>query len=228
MKTDATHLARVSGNRNSRVGSANPRRKNLSALIGAVTVAIGLLAACSAPGQPKATSSTTTSLPEPATASQPSNRSHELAADFQVTLYQGQDVLGGQDVRFSKLLEQDKLVILNFWAGLCPPCRVEMPDFQEVYGRYREEVLLVGVDVGAFTGLGTGEDALALLEEVGATYPAGTTPDPEVVRDYQVIGMPTTVFIKPNGEIFEKWTGLLTKDKLVELTQALIEASKIS
>jgi thiol-disulfide isomerase/thioredoxin len=225
MKTDATHLARVSGNFSTNGGSANPRRKNLSAVIGAVAVAIGLLAACSAPGQPNATSSTTTSLPEPATASQPSSRSRGLAADFQITLYQGQDMLGGQDVKFAALLGQEKPVILNFWAGLCPPCRVEMPDFQEVYAEYGQEVLLVGVDIGAFTGLGTHEDALALLEEVGATYPAGTTPDAEVVRDYQVIGMPTTVFIKPNGEIFEKWTGLLTKDKLLELTQALIEAS---
>lgn len=226
MRTDATHPARVSGNFNTSVGNANPRRKNLSALIGAVALAIGLLAACSTPGQPNSTSSTTTSLSEPATASPPSNRNYELAADFQITLYQGQDVLGGQDVKFSELLEQEKPVILNFWAGLCPPCRVEMPDFQEVYAQYGEEVLLIGVDVGAFTGLGTSEDALALLEEVRATYPAGTTPDAEVVRDYQVIGMPTTVFIKPNGEIFEKWTGLLTKGKLVELTQALIEASK--
>ncbi len=228
MKTDATHLARVSGNSNTRVGSPTPRRKNLSALIGAVAVAIGLLAACSAPDQPKATSSITSDLPETAIASQPSNRSRELVADFQITLYQGQDVLGGQDVKFLELLEQENPVILNFWAGLCPPCRVEMPDFQEVYAEYSDEVLLVGVDIGAFTGLGTHEDALALLEEVGATYPAGTTPDAVVVRDYQVIGMPTTVFIKPTGEIFEKWTGLLTRDKLVELTQALIEASKIS
>jgi thiol-disulfide isomerase/thioredoxin len=226
MKTDATHLARVAGNFSTSGGSPNPKRKKLSVLIGAVAVAIGLLAACSAPGQRNATSSTTSDLPEQATASQPSNRRRELAADFQITLYQGQDMLGGQDVEFSGLLEHEKPVILNFWAGLCPPCRVEMPDFQEVYAEHGEEIILVGVDVGAFTGLGTGEDALALLKEVGATYPAGTTPDPEVVRDYQVIGMPTTVFIKPNGEIFEKWTGLLTRDKLVELTQALIEASK--
>jgi thiol-disulfide isomerase/thioredoxin len=225
MKTDAAYLARVSGNLSTRVGSPTPKHKKLSALIGAVAVAIGLLAACSAPGQPNATSSTTTSLPEPATASQPSSRRRELAADFQITLYQGQDVLGGQDVKFADLLGQEKPVILNFWAARCPPCRVEIPDFQEVHREYREEVILIGVDIGAFTGLGTREDALALLEEVGATYPAGTTPDAEVVRDYQVIGMPTTVFIKPNGEIFEKWTGLLTKDKLVELTQALIEAS---
>jgi thiol-disulfide isomerase/thioredoxin len=54
------------------------------------------------------------------------------------------------------LLEQDKPVILNFWAGICPPCRVEMPDFQEVYGEYREEVLLCGADPGidrSFIGL---------------------------------------------------------------------------
>jgi hypothetical protein len=55
-----------------------------------------------------------------------------------------------------------------------------MPDFQEVYAEYSDEVLLIGVDVGAFTGLGACEDALALLEEVGATYfylPGLTQPD---------------------------------------------------
>jgi len=226
MKTSVTHLAQAPGNLRADKASPTPKRKKFAVLLSALVVASMLLAACSAPGQPNPASSSTSDVPDSATAAQSSGTSRELAPDFQITVYQGQDVLEGQDVKFSELLGYEKPVILNFWAGLCPPCRVEMPDFQEVYGEYHEEVILVGVDVGAFTGLGTREDALALLEEVGATYPAGTTQDAAVVRDYQVIGMPTTVFIKPNGEIFEKWTGLLTRDKLVELTQALIVASK--
>ena len=69
----------------------------------------------------------------------------ELASDFELIVYQGQEVLGGDTVRFQELLDQGKPVVLNFWAGLCPPCRVEMPDLQEVYDEYGDRMLLVGL-----------------------------------------------------------------------------------
>jgi thiol-disulfide isomerase/thioredoxin len=100
-----------------------------------------------------------------------------------------------------------------------------MPDLQEVHEEFGDQVTLVGVDVGTFTGLGNEQEGRALLKEVGATYPAGTTADAEVMRAYQVIGMPTTLFITPDGEIVERWTGLLTRDKMVELVEELLEAS---
>jgi thiol-disulfide isomerase/thioredoxin len=53
----------------------------------------------------------------------------QLPADFVVLVYQGQDELGGSEVQFSELLAEGKPVVLNMWAGLCPPCRLEMPDF---------------------------------------------------------------------------------------------------
>ena len=128
-------------------------------------------------------------------------------------------------VQFSDLLGQGKPVVLNFWAGLCPPCRVEMPDLQAIHEEFGDEILLVGVDVGTFTGLGNEQDGRALLQEVGVTYPAGTTANADVMRAYQVIGMPTTVFLTPNGEIHQKWTGLLTQKKMEELVQDLLAAS---
>lgn len=112
-------------------------------------------------------------------------------------------------------------MVLNFWAGQCPPCRVEMPDLQAVY----EEIMLIGLDVGPFIGLGSREDGKALLQELEVTYPAGTTFESKVLTDYSVIGMPSTYFITPRGEIFDTWTGLLTMDKMVELVDALLEAS---
>ncbi len=149
----------------------------------------------------------------------------ELASDFELIVYQGQEVLGGDTVRFQELLDQGKPVVLNFWAGLCPPCRVEMPDLQEVYDEYGDRMLLVGLDVGPFVALGSQADAQALLTELAITYPAGTTTDANVVLDYGLLGMPTTYFISPEGEIVDTWTGLLTKGKLVELVEQLLEAS---
>jgi len=147
-----------------------------------------------------------------------------LPADFQVAVYQGEDVLGGREVSFSQMFDAGKPVVLNVWAGLCPPCRLEMPDFQEVYDEFGDEVLLFGLDVGPFVNLGTHDDGRALLRELGVTYPAGSTSDAGVIQAYKIIGMPTTFFIKPNGEIQRQWTGLLTHDKLSELIVELVEA----
>ena len=70
--------------------------------------------------------------------------SSDLAADFSLTLYQGEGKLESQILNLSDLRGQP--VVLNFWAGLCPPCRAEMPDLQEFYDEFNDRVVLVGVD----------------------------------------------------------------------------------
>ena len=70
--------------------------------------------------------------------------------------------------------------MLNFWAGLCPPCRAEMPQFQVFYEEFKDQIQLVGIDIGVFTGLGYRNAAAALLRELGVTYPAGWTEDGSV------------------------------------------------
>ena len=149
-------------------------------------------------------------------------QSGQKAADFSFTLYQGEDVLGASTVQLSDLL--DKPTVVNFWAGLCPPCREEMPHFQEFYDEFQDRINFAGVDVGQFTNLGSVEDARELLTSLGVTYPAGFTEDADVVKEY-VTGMPTTVFITPKSEIFRSWTGYLSKDKLTEITEEMLAAS---
>jgi peroxiredoxin len=100
-----------------------------------------------------------------------------------------------------------------------------MPDFEQVHQQYKDRVVLFGLDVGPFVGLGSREDGKKLIEELGITYPTGTTFDAEVVSEYGVLGMPTTIFIKPNGKIVKKWTGLLNKSKMTELVEELLAAS---
>ena len=142
--------------------------------------------------------------------------------DLEIEAYQGQDILGGDAVLLSDVVAQGKPVVLNFWAALCPPCRTEMPDFQRVYEERGEEVLVLGVDIGPQWRLGTREEGRALLVELGVRYPAGTTFNEAVARDYEILSMPTTLFITADGRIVRSWSGLLTEEKLNELVDELI------
>ncbi len=144
----------------------------------------------------------------------------DLAPDFSFTLYQGESKLGAATLDLSSL--QGRPTVLNFWAGLCPPCRAELPDLQDFYDEFNDRVTLVSIDLGQFTGLGTQEDAKALLSELGITYPAGFTDDNNVVRQYKVLSMPTTVFINSQGEIFRKWGGALNRDVLTKVTTEML------
>ena len=147
------------------------------------------------------------------------------APDFALTLYQGQSELGGTDLQVSNILAQGKPLILNFWAGLCPPCRAEMPDFESVYVASRSKITLVGIDVGRFVGLGTVEQGKSLAAELGVTYPLATPKDATVLADYKVLGMPTTVFVTPDAMIQRVWAGLLSEGIMLDLVDELIEAS---
>lgn len=147
------------------------------------------------------------------------------APDIDIVLYQDQDVVGGDRVALSQLWERGP-VVLNFWAGLCPPCRAEMPDFQRVYDGRRDRFILIGVDIGPYIGLGSREDAKALLRDLRITYPAGTALDARAVRNYQILGMPTTVFITPQGRVLRKHIGLLTQEQMDRYVTELLEASR--
>lgn len=158
----------------------------------------------------------------------PSTEGHIASPDFQLTLYQGAGVLGGEELKFSEVFARGKPIVLNFWAGLCPPCRAEMPFFQKVYDELGDQFILVGLDIGPFVGLGSSEEGRNLLQELNITYPAGTTFDASTVAAYEIRGMPTTVFLTSDGAIFEVHTGILDEATLREKVEKLIQASEAS
>ena len=144
------------------------------------------------------------------------------APAFSVPLYTGQSFLGGADnLALADL--RGRGVVLNFWAPLCAPCRAEMPDFEELWKEVKDDdrIVVVGVDVGPYTGLGDRASALRFLDETGITYPTGQAQSGDVVVEYGVQGMPTTVFVTPDGKVARKWTGVINKAKLDELTEEL-------
>ena len=150
----------------------------------------------------------------------------EMAPDFAFEAYQGEKELGGRELNFSDVVALGKPIILNFWAARCPPCQVEMPEFQAYYQKHRKQVLMLGVDVGAISGLGLPQEALSLLHTLKISYPTVTSADEHIAKEYELLGLPGTYFINSAGQIFDSWTGLLTKEKLEELAGALIDAER--
>ncbi len=145
----------------------------------------------------------------------------DRAPDFTIVVSQGQDIVGGDEVAMASLLGQ-KPVVLNFWAAECPPCRAELPEFQEFHEEYEDRILVLGVDLGQFTNQGTPDQGRELLVELGVHIPAGYTEDPQILPKYRVLGLPTTIFINSDGSIHNKWTGALNKKTLIEKAEEML------
>ena len=145
--------------------------------------------------------------------------------DFEFNTYQGDAVVQVGTQRLTDIVGQGKPVLLNFWAGNCPPCRAEMPGFQRSYQQFGDSIVFLGLDVGPFTGLGTTRDGEALLQELGITYPIATTRTAQPVNAYGVISMPTTVFFDAEGNVHRTWSGAMNENQLSQVIRDLVDVS---
>ena len=106
--------------------------------------------------------------------------------------------LNGEPFELSELRGQ--LVVLNFWASWCPPCRWEMPAFERQYKHYRDRgVVFVGVAVSDLE-----RNAVAFATKTGITYPVGLDTTGEIARAYRVLSLRTTFFRDPHGNIVRR------------------------
>jgi len=191
-----------------------------------LAVAIGFIAIrAHAPVQEASTPSPTPARRQAAS----STEALPAAPDFEIVMYQGEATVGGSKIQLSQLWGKRKSVVLNYFAGLCPPCRAELPDFQRLYtDSAKDKFILIGVDVGPFVGLGSRDDGKALLQELKITFPAGTVFGAGGFRRYGIVGMPTTVFITADGKILREYTGMLTRDQMTTFVGELLKASGAS
>lgn len=112
-----------------------------------------------------------------------------------------------------------KVVVLNFWASWCPPCRAEMPDFEEMWQEMRDDgVVFVGVAVSD-----SPEEARAFVEATGVTYPIGVDPSGSIASDYRVLSLPTTFLIDREGREARRF-GLANRGALRILIRSKLDA----
>ena len=112
-----------------------------------------------------------------------------VASDFTLERLNGEGSLKLSSLR-------GKVVVINFWAAWCDPCKSEAPRFQAAYERYRDRVEFVGVDTADFSG-----DARAFLDRYGVGYPNVRDPNSRVLKAYGGLPIPRTFVVAPSGRV---------------------------
>lgn len=110
---------------------------------------------------------------------------------------------------------EGKPIVLNFWASWCPPCREEMPYFDEMYSVYKDEVIFLMVNLTDGTQE-TVQSAKTFYEEQGYTFPIYFDTSGEGAENYYLRYIPDTFFIDKNGDIYSYATGAINADTLEE------------
>ena len=118
-----------------------------------------------------------------------------------------------------------KVVFLNFWATWCPPCKMEMPNIEELYKKYnynKDDVVILGV-----AQPGGQEKSISGIKEFinsnGYTFPTVFDESGDVFGRYYIRSLPTTFMIDKEGKIYGYVSGALSKDQMNSIINQTIE-----
>ncbi|MDK1046125.1 MAG: redoxin domain-containing protein [Anaerolineales bacterium] len=132
------------------------------------------------------------------------------APDFTLNTFDGQTLL------LSEL--RGKVVVINFWASWCVPCRDEAPILEAAWREYRErDVVFIGVDY-----LDTETEARAYLAEFDITYPNGPDLRTLISTSYRIKGIPETFFVDAAGQMRDVFIGPINDTELRRRVEGLL------
>ncbi len=121
-----------------------------------------------------------------------------------------------QDIRDGEIVRQlsdfrGQVVVLNWYASWCGPCRAEIPHFQAAQDALGDDVVFLLVNLEE-----PRDRAVSFLEELDATMTSVHDADGDVFEHYRGTSMPTTYFIDRDGTISVGGSGIVTEDALAE------------
>ncbi len=134
-----------------------------------------------------------------------------MAPQFTLPLYSGD--------KWSLADQRGKVVVVNFWASWCVPCREEAPVLENTWRQYKDRgVVFVGVDY-----VDSETEARKFIDEFSITYPNGPDIGTEAAQKFHIQGVPETYFIGKDGQLAGNHIGVIDaavlSAKLDELLQ---------
>lgn len=119
---------------------------------------------------------------------------------------------------FSLAEQRGKVVIVNFWASWCVPCRQEAPVLESTWREYKDRgVVFVGVDY-----VDSDNEALKFIKEFNVTYPNGPDIGTEISRRYHMQGVPETYFVGKDGQLYGNYIGPIDSPTLSAKIEELL------
>ena len=123
--------------------------------------------------------------------------------------------LDGKVLRSADL--KGKVVILNFWATWCPPCRAEIPDLVALQDKYRDQVVVLGISMDE----GAAEDVRQFAEKFQVNYPV-VMATPAIYQAFPgMSSLPTSLIVDRDGMVVQKHIGMLNAALTEEETRLL-------
>jgi thiol-disulfide isomerase/thioredoxin len=122
----------------------------------------------------------------------------------------------GKSIKLSDY--KGKIVIVDFWATWCPPCRRGIPDLIEIQKEYGKDVVVIGISVDTDTKV----DVASFIKQMRINYPIAYA-DAGVAQSYGgVESIPTSFIIDKDGNVVDKHIGLVPKSEFTSVLNKLL------